>query len=1710
MTTLSVRVRSLTGAEAVVELSESATVSDLRKALRRRDGFGRSVSLFVCGRRLADGGAALAPLLQTLPGGKNAFVVSSTLWLTRSLSGSWTPFVSRELQRPLSPPKKQPQTALVSGGGGGSSGPPPPPAPASTSAPADSPTPQPYGSRRVAAIAAAAAADLGAPVRPTENEEEQQQEDPAAAAAAAAGVAPLLVVDPLGNPGYSSRPNPSPRGRAGGAASRPLALALAEAEEAIEAGAALRTGRGGGGSKRARPAAAAPGDDGDDDEQHLPSPATRRLQRRARQQQQQHEGDAAPRPPPQHQQQQQQQLPLLLRAALPPSSSSSGTGLLTQDEAAALEALPLPAALLSLSRAFAALNAFVAFLQAENVTPTLRNVREHVGRALRSAAPPDGDNEPRPAITPLSALRALAALAPRVVALSDRDAAFRDLPPELREQYIGGGRGGQAGGGGGFFASAAEQAAAEMLGADAGRGREDDEEADLDATVDLLDPGRRGKGSSVAKRREAAVRRALAAAALAAHERFLDEREEEDGGAAAGRWDALSRGAWHPAWLAAGDRMPLQQLVGLALDARGRAQEALAAAAGTEQQDDDDDRSSSDDEEDDDDHTAAAARRRRPPPRPPVLSKRHPPCLDTSPLSPQAFLDHLRRLSWYDGQIAHIEPVPGRAAATAAPSFPMSPPSLAALRWRFGDGAGASTSSPQQQQQQQPLLYRHQAQAVDAVLLRKRHAVVATATASGKSLCYMLPLVEMLASDPQATAVLMFPTKALAHDQLRALRGFLGAAFSEGEAERWVRTYDGDTPRMVGGRGGGEGEEDGGGGEGGGSSAEGERAAVRREARVLLTNPDMLHASVLPYHASFARFLSGLSLVVVDEGHAYSGVFGTHASLVLRRLRRVVERAYRGGGCGNDNDGGPRFVVTSATIANPLGHAAALIGVGPPEIELVDADGSPSGPKQFVLWNPPLEQPLQQQQQEGEGGKEGAQAAAAGQGRGRTAAAERELARWARREEPAARRAAVEAAMARAVAEGGGREEEDDDDGAGEDDEERNVMWRARRLAARRARAARESDLDLLPEGPLDLGRRRSASPPPSPPPPPRPQPQQHQAPSPRYLAPAPRAAAAPDSLPSSPAAARPSLAVPAHADPALRRRLLAEQAHAAIAAAAGGGGGAIPLRPLPPRAEQADEAGLARDRPLWRVRPGGANLSGSGGRGRQPPASDADAQAAIVAALPPRGAFAAEWRAKCGAAANGPAAAATAAAPPPQQQPPSASMLVPDARRHPAALSGLQLRRGAAGTLERQARASPIVETARLLAELAQHGLRAIAFCKSRKLCELVATYARDILRATAAARAEEVAAGGGGGGGGRRRGNDNGSAAALAPSSSSSSLAFAAPHGDRPSGSLAFEALASRVAVYRAGYAPAQRRALERALHSGSLLAVAATNALELGVDVGDLDATLHLGFPGSVASLRQQAGRAGRRGQPSLALYVAFDSPLDQQLLRHPRRALFGRSVEAARVDPCNAMLLRQHLACAAAELPIVAEQDARLFSRGGGGGGDGSNSSAFAGACASLLADGLVARHPRLALQGDGGNGHGGGASGSSVAAPPPHPHPPLHYAGGLENPARSVSLRCVDQRRVAVWDESTKRVLEELEASKAFFHVYDGAVYMHQARTYLCRRLDLVSGVALVVSFGGFFFFRHFFLRALRDQSGCATHPLTLVSPSCPPNPKQQQ
>ncbi|HET8590200.1 MAG TPA: Zn-binding domain-containing protein, partial [Nakamurella sp.] len=233
----------------------------------------------------------------------------------------------------------------------------------------------------------------------------------------------------------------------------------------------------------------------------------------------------------------------------------------------------------------------------------------------------------------------------------------------------------------------------------------------------------------------------------------------------------------------------------------------------------------------------------------------------------------------------------------------------------------------------------------------------------------------------------------------------------------------------------------------------------------------------------------------------------------------------------------------------------------------------------------------------------------------------------------------------------------------------------------------------------------------------------------------------------------------------------------------------------------------------------------------------------------------------------------------------------------------------------------------------------------------------------------------------------------------------------------------LAERICAYRGGYLPEDRRELERAFDSGELVGVASTNALELGVDIAGIDAAVLAGYPGTLASVWQQAGRAGRGDRKALVVFVARDDPLDSYLVHHPD-AVFGRPVEGTVIDPANPYILAPHLACAAAENRLT-DEDLALF----GG-------AAARAAVDRLLADGVLRRRP-------------GG-----------------YYLAGHRHPADEVGLRG-SGRQVAVVEQATGRMLGTEDAARACASVHPGAVYLHRGSTYLVTDLDLDEGVALV-------------------------------------------
>ena len=533
-------------------------------------------------------------------------------------------------------------------------------------------------------------------------------------------------------------------------------------------------------------------------------------------------------------------------------------------------------------------------------------------------------------------------------------------------------------------------------------------------------------------------------------------------------------------------------------------------------------------------------------------------------------------------RVTHVELVPARAGRPAP--WPAWVPPLLLDRLAL-----AGVTAP----------WEHQAQAAD-LARGGASVVIATGTASGKSLAYLLPVLTGLLEDERATALYLSPTKALATDQLRAVRAL-------NLTQVRAATFDGDTSYE-------------------------DRDWVRRFGTYVLTNPDMLHRSVLPRHSDFSRFLRGLRYVVVDECHTYRGVFGSHVAQVLRRLRRVCQRY----------GAQPVFLLASATVSEPEVSASRLVGL---DVVPVGDDASPRGTTQFALWEPPL----------------------------------------------------------------------------------------------------------------------------------------------------------------------------------------------------------------------MPDYAGE----------------------------------------------------------------------------------------------NGAPVRRSATA------------ETGDLLADLVVEGARTIAFVRSRRGAEAVAVNAR---------RAVEEAA----------------------------------------------PELAPRVAAYRSGYLPEERRELEKRLQSGDLLGVAATNALELGVDVAGLDAVVLSGWPGTVASVWQQAGRAGRAGQGALAVFVARDDPLDTYLVHHPE-ALFGRPVETTVLDPANPYVLGPHLCCAAAELPLT-EADLPLFP----GAED---------VLPDLVRRGLLRHRAR-----------------GWFWTSRDRPDADLRGAGGP--PVRLV-------------EAGTGRLLGTVDNSSSHAQAHTGSVYLHQGETYVVESLDLEEAVALV-------------------------------------------
>ncbi|KAF8556873.1 P-loop containing nucleoside triphosphate hydrolase protein [Imleria badia] len=262
-------------------------------------------------------------------------------------------------------------------------------------------------------------------------------------------------------------------------------------------------------------------------------------------------------------------------------------------------------------------------------------------------------------------------------------------------------------------------------------------------------------------------------------------------------------------------------------------------------------------------------------------------------------IQEIRDQEWYKGQIVDRRTFDAREARLGSLDKPLSE----TIQQALGDTRKISS------------LYLHQVAAINAIA-KKRHVIVSTSTASGKSVIYQVPLLKLLEEDPSATAIFVYPTKALAQDQRTALEQLLWSC--PGLRRIKVTTYDGDTPQE-------------------------RRAEIRESASVIFTNFDSIHASILPHEELWRPFLGNLKLMAVDELHYYTDLFGSHVAQIIRRFRRV---------CSAIGNRDTVFVSCSATIANPAHHMKRLFGIE--EVAEVTEDGAPSGIKDYIVWDPPF------------------------------------------------------------------------------------------------------------------------------------------------------------------------------------------------------------------------------------------------------------------------------------------------------------------------------------------------------------------------------------------------------------------------------------------------------------------------------------------------------------------------------------------------------------------------------------------------------------------------------------------------------------------------------------------------------------------------------------------------------------------------------------
>lgn len=1021
---------------------------------------------------------------------------------------------------------------------------------------------------------------------------------------------------------------------------------------------------------------------------------------------------------------------------------------------------------------------------------------------------------------------------------------------------------------------------------------------------------------------------------------------------------------------------------------------------------------------------------------------------------------YLQGLPWYVDQIKHVHHIAARKPQHADTTTALHPSVRMAMQAR-----GIHK------------LFAHQSFAIDAALAGK-HVVISTSTSSGKSLVFSAPVFDTLLRDKTAVAMFIFPTKALAQDQLRAVGEFLAGSPFLAKAVR-PAVFDGDT-------------------------APADREVAWADSNLLLCNPDILHATLLPQHRRWKRVFGNLRFVVMDEAHSYRGVFGTHVAMVLRRLVRLCCRYGTR----------PVFFCCSATIANPAEHFRQLVpdpdlpvlpaistspvlspefdepsdrvdaaataefrfghttasgvvaaatsavpsepstpsraayaaeaegdprpdmlatgrhgfteshdvpSVGPARFEdhgsfvVVSHDTSASGRRKFIVWNPPyLEDLMRTNSAEAEewGGRGLVEAKA-------TLKEQQKAERAGGFAKPQLSRTTAQKVRARRKRTLGQHNPAKSawaatlSAGCDRDYEEDGSVERV--LDSSLLNEGEDSQGDSAAGGMDDAEMRRAllAAGPAEPGEGGRPR--THSG----FIGMSWRRGSGAELLRAELAAQMARSAPSAAAEPATARE----------SPSSGPESESHPQRVLGVGGSTAMYKGQFRDRSRAAAR-GWGNIAGGkaaqgaviAGRLR----SEARMEWALGSPWPT--ATPAELLA-CGAAplaqatAISSSGAATEGTPHGNDGSAANAVLGSSSASAPAGMHLKPAAGWAQALLEHRlettkTRKSALVEASALLAAMVEGGLRTLMFCRVRRVAELTLQYAHERLSARS-------------------------------------------PH------------LIRKVKSYRAGYLKSHRRAIESQLFGGQLLGVVATNALELGVDIGSLDCVILLGHPGSTASMWQQAGRAGRGGRDAVAIMVTFDSPTEQYWVRRPV-AMVSKPPEAALVDTSNPNILRSHAICAACEAPL-APWDLRVFGP------------ELGTILADLRSHGVLTKTPKgrdaefgalgveamravvtapTARATSGAAAVAAAAPGAAASAADSGRARAFMRAPWVQDPQRNVSLRAMGDSRVLVVDAGDgNRVVDDIEYGKAIWEAYEGAIYMNQGVTYKIVKLDLSRGIA---------------------------------------------